>query len=112
MKQYGTLEDLKYSLRIDGTADDALLTRCLTAAELYVQNAIDSKFDSGFLDNDANLTELYKSAVYALASSYYTYRMSETTVSATAVSFACSAIIAQLRGLYDVYIEGVADEKN
>ncbi len=112
MTQYGKIDDLKLSLRIDTSDDDTLLERCLNTAETFIQNAISGDLNAGFLAKDSNIQTMYLNAVYALASSYYTYRLSDTTLSVTSVNFTTSAIIAQLRGLYDSYLEGMdADEK-
>lgn len=110
-----SLEELKLNLRVDGSDDDTLLSRYLSAAETYVKNAVcDSLFDTdttAFFEQTA-IDNLYSSAVLALASTYYTYRSSTVEVTANAVDQTMSAIIGQLRGAYSVWEDNQNGKKN
>lgn len=95
-------EDLKTSLRIDGTADDTLLDGYLLAAENYIKNAIGVDEDEFY--QDKSVTSLMDVAIIALASGYYTFRTSLSLVAAFPVDLATNSIIAQLRGVYAKYL--------
>lgn len=69
----------------------------LTAAELYVQNAI-GESDSFY--QSENVKPLYKLACYAVAVNLFNHPSSATSTPTA------SAIIAQMRGAYDLYKEG------
>lgn len=69
----------------------------LTAAELYVQNAI-GESDSFY--QSENVLPLYKLACYAVAVNLFNHPSSATSTPTA------SAIIAQMRGAYDLYKEG------
>lgn len=72
----------------------------LTAAELYVQNAI-GESDSFY--QSENVLPLYKLACYAVAVNLFNHPSSaSSTPTAT-------AIIAQMRGAYDLYKEEQAN---
>lgn len=45
-------------------------------------------------------------AVIAIAGSYYTYRLSLADAQAYPINLTSNAIIGQLRGFYDVFMEG------
>lgn len=99
-----TLDQLKLSLRIDGTVDDDMLTGYLTAASVYIQGAIGT--DSTDFYTSDQVKPLYDVAVMALASAYYNYRSASVSVSVTNVNLPVNSIIGQLRGLY---AEGMGD---
>ena len=68
------LETLKSSLRIDGNDDDELLKGYLSAATNYIKQSIgDENGVSGFYEMD-DVSDLFETAVYALAGSYWYYR--------------------------------------
>lgn len=69
----------------------------LTTAELYVQNAI-GESDSFY--QSENVLPLYKLACYAVAVNLFNHPSSATSTPTA------SAIIAQMRGAYDLYKEG------
>ncbi|QHJ85640.1 MAG: hypothetical protein [Caudoviricetes sp.] len=69
----------------------------LTAAELYVQNAI-GESDSFY--QSENVLPLYKLACYAVAVNLFNHPSSASSTPTA------SAIIAQMRGAYDLYKEG------
>lgn len=100
------IDTLKLSLRIDGGTDDVLLTGYSEAAEAYIKNAI------GYDDDDFYLLDrvqpLFKTAVIALASGYYTFRTSLSLIQSYPVDAAVDSIIGQLRGEYTLFEE----EKN
>ncbi|WP_282803946.1 head-tail connector protein [Secundilactobacillus kimchicus] len=100
-----SLDDLKVSLRIDGTNSDDMLTRFIETAESFIKNAINSTDDvSDFVAQD-KVKPLFETAVIALASVYYEYRSAVSPYSANVVNLSVNAIIGQLRGLYDTYSE-------
>ena len=68
----------------------------LTTAELYVQNAI-GESDSFY--QSENVLPLYKLACYAVAVNLFNHPSSATSTPTA------SAIIAQMRGAYDLYKE-------
>ncbi len=96
------LETLKTSLRLDGNADDALLTGYQSAAESYVKNAVGTD-DGKFYAQDA-VSPLYDVAVIALASGYYTFRTALSLVESYPIDLPTNSIIGQLRGLYADYL--------
>lgn len=74
------LETLKSSLRIDGDDDDNLLRGYLSAATSYIKQAIgDDNSVLGFYEMEG-VKDLFETAVYALAGSYWTYRTSITAI--------------------------------
>ena len=75
----------------------ARMESVLTAAELYVQNAIGESND--FYQTE-NVLPLYKLACYAVAVNLFNHPSSATSTPTA------SAIIAQMRGAYDLYREG------
>lgn len=107
-----SLDDLKLSLRIDGTADDEMLLRLIVTAENFIKNAINSTADVTEFVAQPNVNPLFQTAVIAQASAYYEYRSAVSPYAATSVNLSVNAIIGQLRGLYDSYVEGDSDEKD
>ncbi|KRO24927.1 head-tail connector protein [Lactiplantibacillus fabifermentans] len=94
------LETLKSSLRIDGNDDDELLTGYLSAATSYIKQAIgDENGVTGFYEME-DVNDLFATAVYALAGSYWYYRTSITSNTVNPVDLVVDSIIGQLRGLY------------
>lgn len=105
------LKNLKDSLRIDGTDDDVLLASYLSAAKNYVKNAIDENLSQKFLELE-NVSDLYTTAVYALASAYYNNRSALSATAIVPVDLTLRSIIGQLRGLYDAYQAEFGDDTN
>ena len=94
------LETLKSSLRIDGDDDNDLLTGYLNAATSYIKQAIgDDNSVPGFYEMEG-VNNLFETAVYALAGSYWYYRTSITSNTVNPVDLVLDSIIGQLRGLY------------
>ena len=94
------LETLKSSLRIDGDDDDELLKGYLSAATSYIKQAIgDDNSVLGFYEMEG-VKDLFETAIYALAGSYWTYRTSITAIAVNPVNLVVDSIIGQLRGLY------------
>lgn len=108
------LETLKSSLRIDSNDDDDLLKGYLSAAISYIKQAIgDDNSVLGFYEMEG-VKDLFETAVYALAGSYWTYRTSITAIAVNPVDLVVDSIIGQLRGLYSQkqYEVGTNDESN
>ncbi|MCT3589318.1 phage gp6-like head-tail connector protein [Levilactobacillus brevis] len=105
-----TLEQLKNSLRIDGSADDGMLSGYLTAAQSYIQNAVGT--DVADFYTAADVASLYDVAVLALASSYYNVRSSLVSTTTISVNLPVDSIIGQLRGLYAKREEELDGESN
>jgi uncharacterized phage protein (predicted DNA packaging) len=78
----------------------ARMESTLTAAELYVQNAI-GKSDDFYQSTD--IKPLYKLACYAVAVNLFNHPSSASSTPTA------SAIIAQMRGAFDLYKE---EQKN
>ncbi|MCM2585131.1 head-tail connector protein [Lactiplantibacillus plantarum] len=94
------LKTLKSSLRIDGDDDDELLKGYLSAATSYIKQAIgDETSVPGFYEMES-VNDLFETAVYALAGSYWYYRTSITSNTVNPVDLVVDSIIGQLRGLY------------
>ena len=94
------LETLKSSLRIDGDDDEKLLKGYLSAATSYIKQAIgDENSVPGFYEME-DVKDLFETAVYALAGSYWYYRTSITSNTVNPVDLVVDSIIGQLRGLY------------
>ena len=106
------LETLKSSLRIDGDDDDDLLNGYLSAATSYIKQAIgDDNSVTGFYEMDG-VSNLFETAVYALAGSYWYYRTSITSNTVNPVNLVLDSIIGQLRGLYSQKQDEVSDNGN
>lgn len=103
------LETLKSSLRIDGDDDDKLLKGYLSAATSYIKQAIgDEDNVPGFYEMEG-VSNLFETAVYALAGSYWYYRTSITSNTVNPVDLVVDSIIGQLRGLYNQKQDKVND---
>ena len=95
------LKTLKSSWRIDGNDDDELLKGYLSAATSYIKQAIgDENGVTGFYEME-DVDDLFETAVYALAGSYWYYRTSITSNAVNPVDLVVDSIIGQLRGLYN-----------
>ena len=103
------LDELKQSLRLDGDADDKLLTGYLNAAKNYITQAVgDENSVPGFYEMEG-VNDLFETAVYALAGSYWYYRTSVTSNTVNSVDLVVDSIIGQLRGLYSQKRDEVDD---
>lgn len=103
------LETLKSSLRIDGDDDNELLQGYLSAATSYIKQAIgDDNSVLGFYEME-DVKDLFETAVYALAGSYWYYRTSITSNTVNPVDLVVDSIIGQLRGLYNQKQDEVDD---
>ena len=106
------LETLKSSLRIDGDDDDDLLNGYLSAATSYIKQAIgDDNSVLGFYEMEG-VKDLFETAVYALAGSYWYYRTSITSSAVNPVDLVVDSIIGQLRGIYSQKQDEVDDNGN
>ena len=106
------LETLKSSLRIDGDDDDDLLNGYLSAATSYIKQAIgDDNSVLGFYEMEG-VKDLFETAVYALAGSYWYYRTSITSSAVNPVDLVVDSIIGQLRGIYSQKQDEVGDNGN
>lgn len=101
------IESLKLSLRIDGNADDVLLTGYSKAAEAYIKNAVGTDDDSFF--EKESVIDLVKTAIIAQASAYYSFRTSLSLVESYPIEPAVDSIVAQLRGVYARHMEDKTD---
>ena len=88
-----SLETLKDSLRVDDTVDDELLTGYLDAASSFIMTAVGAD-DASYYDNNGR----FDTAVLALASTYYMYRMTAFTGSVTTINATMNSLIGQMRG--------------
>lgn len=98
-----TKEQVMLALNLDESDDTNLIDAYIKTAELFVKNAVGNA--DGFFEQE-NVKSLYDTAVLALASSYYTYRVALTDTMTYPVDLTLNSAIGQLRGLYAVYCEG------
>ncbi|MCO4532234.1 hypothetical protein Si102_01857 [Streptococcus infantarius subsp. infantarius] len=101
-----TKNDVMLALNLDESDDVALIPVYITTAETYVKNAVGNA--DGFFEQE-NVKPLYDTAVLALASSYYTYRVALADAMTYPIDLTLNSVIGQLRGLYAVYEEGDAN---
>ncbi|MBX4172561.1 head-tail connector protein [Weissella viridescens] len=101
-KEMTTLEQLKLSLRLDMDEDDVLLNLYLDTADAYIKGAVDE--EAGFWKLEA-VQKLYKTALIAQATGYYTARTSLSNIPMSPVNMSVNSIIGQLRGRYATYVE-------
>lgn len=99
-------ETIMQTLNLDETDDTALIPAYIESAKQYIINAVGS--DSKFYDLDS-VESLYDTAVIALTSSYFTYRVALTDTETYPVNLTLNSIIGQLRGLYATYSEERGD---
>ncbi|AIM25014.1 putative phage protein [Melissococcus plutonius] len=103
MSEDKLLETLKLSLRIEieDTTDDEILKRNLNAAINYMKQAIgeEDELMDGFYQL-SNVRSLFETAVIALASTYYMYRVSVQISAVNQVDVISTSIIGQLRTIY------------
>ena len=98
-----TKKQVMLALNLDESDDVALIQAYITTAEIYVKNAVG---DAGSFFEQENVKPLYDTAVLALASSYYTYRVALADTMTYPIDLTLNSVIGQLRGLYAVYCEG------
>lgn len=94
---------LKTMLRIDGTAEDKLLTSYINAAINFIKDAVAS--DKDFFEKD-DVKSIFEIAVLSLAGSYYTYRIALVDTQSYPIDLTLNSIIGQLRGTYAEYKYG------
>ena len=101
-----TKEEIMLALNLDESDDTALIPTYITTAESYIKNAVGNA--DGFFEQE-NVKPLCDTAVLALASSYYTYRVALADAMTYPIDLTLNSVIGQLRGLYAVYEEGDAN---
>lgn len=101
-----TKNDVMLALNLDETDDTNLIPAYISSAEFFVKNAVGDA--DGFFEQE-HVKPLYDTAVLALASSYYTYRVALTDTMTYPIDLTLNSVIGQLRGLYAVYCEGDAN---
>lgn len=99
-------ETIMQTLNLDETDDTALIPAYIESAKQYIINAVGS--DSKFYDLE-NVSPLFDTAIIALTSSYFTYRVALTDTVTYPINLTLNSIIGQLRGLYSTYSEAVAN---
>lgn len=99
-------ETIMQTLNLDETDDTALIPAYIESAQRYIINAVGS--DSKFYDLE-NVESLFDTAVIALTSSYFTYRVALTDTVTYPINLTLNSIIGQLRGLYATYSEERGD---
>jgi uncharacterized phage protein (predicted DNA packaging) len=87
-----TLEETKQWLRIDGNDEDAIIERLIGAAEEYLHNSVDVKFD-----NTNHLAGLF---CLVLCADWYENRDLIGQQPSDKVRFTCQSIMAQLQHAY------------
>lgn len=97
-----TKNDVMLALNLDETDDTNLIPAYISSAEFFVKNAVGDA--DGFFEQE-KVTYLYDTAVLALASSYYTYRVALSDATTYPIDLTLNSIVSQLRGLYAVYEE-------
>ena len=97
-----TKNEVMLALNLDESDDVALIQAYITTAETYIKNAVGNA--DGFFEQE-EVTYLYDTAVLALASSYYTYRVALSDTTTYPIDLTLNSIVSQLRGLYAVYEE-------
>ena len=98
-----TKNDVMLALNLDETDDTNLIPAYISSADFFVKNAVGDA--DGFFEQE-NVKPLYDTAVLALASSYYTYRVALTDTMTYPIDLTLNSVTGQLRGLYAVYCEG------
>lgn len=100
-----TLERFKKAMNLDEVEDNDLVQGYLTAAEHSIKTAVGEDKSGKFYAREI-VASMMDVAVIAVAGSYYTYRLSLSDAQAYPINLTSNAIIGQLRGLYDVFMEG------
>ena len=97
-----TKEQIMLALNLDESDDITLIPAYITTAEIYIKNAVGNA--DGFFEQE-NVKDLYDTAVIALTSAYYTYRVALADTMTYPIDLTLNSIVSQLRGLYAVYEE-------
>ena len=100
-----TLERFKKAMNLDEVEDDDLVQGYLTAAEHSIKTAVGEDKSGKFYAREI-VAAMMDVAVIAIAGSYYTYRLSLSDAQSYPINLTSNAIIGQLRGFYDVFMEG------
>ena len=95
-------ETIMQTLNLDETDDTALIPAYIESAQQYIINAVGS--DQKFYDLES-VESLFDTAVIALTSSSFTYRVALTDTVTYPINLTLNSIIGQLRGLYATYSE-------
>lgn len=101
--------EVRGMLYLDDDSDDGLLSRYVKAADAFVRNAIG---DADGFYADPRVKDLFAEAVEALAATYFENRLSLSDTQAYPVDLTVNSVIAQLRGIYDVYTEEQDTKQN
>ena len=99
-------ETIMQTLNLDETDDTTLIPAYIESARQYVVNSVGD--DPKFYNLDS-VRALFDTAVIALTSSYFTYRVALTDTATYPVNLTLNSIIGQLRGLYATYSEERGD---
>ena len=99
-------ETIMQTLNLDETDDTALIPAYIESAQQYIITAVGS--DQKFYDLDS-VESLFDTAVIALTSTYFTYRVALTDTVTYPINLTLNSIIGQLRGLYATYSEERGD---
>lgn len=99
-------ETIMQTLNLDETDDAALIPAYIESAQQYIINAVGS--DQKFYDLES-VEALFDTAVIALTSSYFTYRVALTDTVTYPINLTLNSIIGQLRGLYATYSDERGD---
>lgn len=100
-----TIERFKKAMNLDEVEDNDLVQGYLTAAEHSIKTAVGEDKSGEFYARKI-VASMMDVAVIAIAGSYYTYRLSVADAQAYPINLTSNAVIGQLRGLYDVFMEG------
>ena len=100
-----TIERFKKAMNLDEVEDNDLVQGYLTAAEHSIKTAVGEDKSGEFYARKI-VASMMDVAVIAIAGSYYTYRLSVADAQTYPVNLTSNAVIGQLRGLYDVFMEG------
>lgn len=99
-------ETIMQTLNLDEIDDTALIPAYIESAQQFIINAVGN--DTKFYDLDS-VESLFDTAVIALTSSYFTYRVALTDTVTYPINLTLNSIIGQLRGLYATYSEERGD---
>lgn len=93
-------EIIMQTLNLDETDDTELIPAYIESAKQYIINAVGS--DQKFYELE-NVKYLFDTAVIALTSTYFTYRVALAEIFTYPINLTLNSIIGQLRGLYATY---------
>ncbi len=103
-----TVEDMRVMLNLDDDEGEKLLLIYIASATSFVKKAISTEADDAFFDRD-DVAPLFKTAVMARTGTLYTYRVDTGDSSTYPIDATTNSIVGQLRGVYAVYAEEVAN---